>query len=140
MGTAPALNKPDGLGGLPGPGRPDPSGSNGFPLSAGPGAYSGAAADPALLRTRWLGRLTYEEAWDLQRAFWEGRSRGRADADYLLLQEHPHVYTMGRNGDPDNLLISEDRLAEMGAGRFDIDRGGDITYHGPGQLVGYPIL
>ena len=143
MGTAPALNNPDGPGGLPGPGRPDTAdspGSNGFRLPAGAAAFSDAAADPALLRTRWLGRLAYEEAWDLQRAFWEGRSRGRADADYLLLQEHPHVYTMGRNGDPANLLIPEDRLAEMGAGRFDIDRGGDITYHGPGQLVGYPIL
>ena len=97
-------------------------------------------ADPTLLRTRWLGRLTYEEAWDLQRAIWEGRHTGRAASDYLLLQEHPHVYTLGRNGKGANLLISDDRLADVGARRFDIDRGGDITYHGPGQLVGYPIL
>lgn len=97
-------------------------------------------ADRALLRTRWLGRLSYEEAWDLQRAFWEGRTTGRSDCDYLLLQEHPHVYTVGRNGNGANLLISDDRLAEVGARRFDIDRGGDVTYHGPGQLVGYPIL
>ena len=97
-------------------------------------------ADPTLLRTRWLGRLTYEEAWDLQRAFWEGRHEGRAVSDYLLLQEHPHVYTAGRNANNANLLISDERLAEVGARRFDIDRGGDITYHGPGQLVGYPIV
>ena len=97
-------------------------------------------ADPTLLRTRWLGRFTYEEAWDLQRAFWEGRHEGRAVSDYLLLQEHPHVYTAGRNANNANLLISDERLAEVGARRFDIDRGGDITYHGPGQLVGYPIV
>jgi lipoic acid synthetase len=100
----------------------------------------GVVAEPDLLRTRWLGRLQYEEAWDLQRAFWEGRHRGRAHSDYLLLQEHPHVYTLGRNSDPANLLIPEDRLSDLGALRFDIDRGGDITYHGPGQLVGYPIV
>lgn len=100
----------------------------------------GVVAEPALLRTRWLGRLEYEEAWDLQRAFWEGRHQGRAAADYLLLQEHPHVYTLGRNADPSNLLISDGRLTEVGARRYDIDRGGDITYHGPGQLVGYPIV
>ena len=84
--------------------------------------------------------MAYREAWDLQKAFWEGRLRGRSRADYLLLVEHPHVYTVGRNGDGSHLLISEERLAELGAERFDIDRGGDVTYHGPGQLVGYPIL
>ena len=84
--------------------------------------------------------MAYREAWDLQKAFWEGRLRGRSAADYLLLVEHPHVYTVGRNGDGSHLLISESRLAELGAERFDIDRGGDVTYHGPGQLVGYPIL
>lgn len=97
-------------------------------------------ADPHLLRTRWLGRITYDESWDLQKAFWEGRRESRAASDYLLLVEHPHVYTVGRNGDGSNLLVSDERLAEIGASRFDIDRGGDITYHGPGQLVGYPIL
>ncbi len=84
--------------------------------------------------------MAYREAWDLQKAFWEGRLRGRSRADYLLLVEHPHVYTVGRNGDGSHLLISEEGLAELGAERFDIDRGGDVTYHGPGQLVGYPIL
>ena len=71
-----------------------------------------------------------------------GRAAIRAGrrADYLLLQEHPHVYTLGRNADSSNLLISDNRLAQVGALRYDIDRGGDITYHGPGQLVGYPIV
>ena len=96
--------------------------------------------DPDLVRTRWLGRLDYQEAWDLQRAFWEGRHTARTGSDYLLLVEHPHVYTLGRNADPANLLVSEAGLVEVGAERFDIDRGGDITYHGPGQLVGYPIV
>ena len=100
----------------------------------------GLVEDPSLLRVRWLGRMAYREAWDLQKAFWEGRLRGRSRADYLLLVEHPHVYTVGRNGDGSHLLVSEERLAELGAERFDIDRGGDVTYHGPGQLVGYPIL
>lgn len=92
------------------------------------------------LRVRWLGKLPYAEAWDLQKALWEGRTTGRSSWDYLLLLEHPHVYTIGRNGDSGNLLVSEDRLRELNAERFDIDRGGDITYHGPGQLVGYPIV
>jgi len=79
------------------------------------------------------------EAWDLQKALWEGRVEGRAD-DYLLLLEHPPVYTIGRNGDDSNLLIPEEALAGYGAELHHVDRGGDITFHGPGQLVGYPIL
>ncbi len=92
-----------------------------------------------VLRTRWLGRLPYREAWDLQRAFWEGRVEGRAD-DYLFLLEHPPVFTIGRNGDRSNLLVSESDLAALGAELHHVDRGGDITFHGPGQLVGYPII
>ena len=92
------------------------------------------------LRVRWLGKLPYAEAWDLQKALWEGRTTGRSTWDYLLLLEHPHVYTIGRHGDAGNLLVSADRLRDLNAERFDIDRGGDITYHGPGQLVGYPII
>jgi lipoyl synthase len=93
-----------------------------------------------LLRTRWLGRLEYGEAWDLQKAFWEGRVGGRTADDRLLLLEHPHVYTVGRNGDGSNLLASQQRLTHLGATVEFVDRGGDITYHGPGQLVGYPIF
>jgi lipoic acid synthetase len=93
-----------------------------------------------LLRVRWLGRLPYDEAWDLQRALWEGRAGGRSVDDYLLLLEHPHTYTVGRNGDGSNLILPEERLAAVGATIHHVDRGGDITYHGPGQLVGYPIM
>jgi lipoic acid synthetase len=92
------------------------------------------------LRTRWLGRLPYTEAWDLQRAFHEGRVRGRTADDYLLLLEHPPVFTIGRNGDASNLLVGMAGAVEKGAEVHHIDRGGDITYHGPGQLVGYPII
>ena len=89
------------------------------------------------LRTRWLGRLPYTEAWDLQRAIHEGKVVGRTTDDYLLLLEHPPVFTIGRNGDGSNLLV--DRVG-LGADVHHVDRGGDITFHGPGQLVGYPIL
>ena len=93
-----------------------------------------------LLRVRWMGRLPYLEAWDLQRAIWEGRVDGRTADDYLLLLEHPEVYTIGRNGDGSNLLVDEYELSERGVEVHHVDRGGDITFHGPGQLVGYPIL
>ncbi|MEX1005226.1 MAG: lipoyl synthase [Acidimicrobiia bacterium] len=92
------------------------------------------------LRTRWLGRLPYREAWDLQRAIHEGKHTGRTADDYLLLLEHPHTYTVGRNGDGSNLLVEPDALAGFDAELHHVDRGGDITYHGPGQLVGYPIV
>ena len=97
-------------------------------------------APSATLRTRWLGRLPYAEAWDLQKAFHEGRVQGRSVDDYLLLVEHPPVFTIGRNGDSSNLLVGTEAATEAGAEVFDVDRGGDITYHGPGQLVGYPIM
>ncbi len=92
------------------------------------------------LRVRWLGRVEYDEAWDLQRAIWEGRTEGRTADDYLLLLEHPHTYTVGRSGDGSNLSIAEDALDGIDARLHHVDRGGDITYHGPGQLVGYPIV
>lgn len=91
------------------------------------------------LRIRWLGKLPYEEAWDLQRAFHEGVAKGRTPDDYLLLVEHPPVYTVGRNGHDEN-LVQPDVALGRGAEVFHVDRGGDITFHGPGQLVGYPIL
>jgi lipoic acid synthetase len=93
-----------------------------------------------LLRTRWLGRLPYTEAWDLQRAFHQGRATGRTEDDYLLLLEHPPVFTIGRNGDASNLLVGMAGAEGSGAEVHHIDRGGDITFHGPGQLVGYPII
>jgi lipoic acid synthetase len=101
---------------------------------------SPAALAPAeRQRVRWLGRVDYDEAWDLQRAIWEGRVEGRIRDDYLLLLEHDHVYTVGRNGDGSNLLLAPEALEPLGAVLRNVDRGGDITYHGPGQLVGYPI-
>lgn len=93
-----------------------------------------------------LGRLDYREAWALQqrlqaRLIAAKRQHPPAALPHVvLLVEHPHVYTLGKNGDPMNLLRTEAELAAVGATFVPIDRGGDITYHGPGQLVGYPIL
>src|SRR5206468_4050150 len=81
---------------------------------------------------RWLGRVPYSEGDQLQRALHE-----RAADDYLLLLEHPHVYTLGSSADMANVLVPP---ATVGAELVRADRGGDVTYHGPGQLVGYPIL
>src|SRR3954470_10260882 len=85
-----------------------------------------------MLRARWLGRVPYGEADRLQRALHE-----RATDDYLLLLEHPHVYTLGTTADPGHVLVPP---ATVGAELVQADRGGDVTYHGPGQLVGYPIV
>jgi lipoyl(octanoyl) transferase len=86
-----------------------------------------------------LGLVDYAEAIELQR---EKVALRKADKipDTLLLLEHPHVYTLGRNARQENLLVSREWLASRGAQVFETDRGGDVTYHGPGQLVGYPIF
>jgi len=86
-----------------------------------------------------LGLISYGPAWDLQRRIVAARKAG-AVPDVLLLCEHPHVITLGRNGRNENLLASEHVLRQMGVEFHDTDRGGDITYHGPGQVVAYPIL
>ena len=86
-----------------------------------------------------LGLIPYGPAWDLQRRIVAARKAG-ALPDVLLLCEHPHVITLGRNGRNENLLASEHVLRQMGVEFHATDRGGDITYHGPGQLVAYPIL
>lgn len=86
-----------------------------------------------------LGRTRYAETWELQRKLFNLRHRGLI-GDVLLLTEHFHVYTLGKGGDENHLLASDDELAREGIEVFRIDRGGDITYHGPGQIVGYPIL
>jgi lipoyl(octanoyl) transferase len=88
---------------------------------------------------RQLGRVDYATALELQQQLAADRKQGLVP-DQLLLLEHPHVITMGRNGHPKNLLAGDDILARAGIGFYPIDRGGDVTYHGPGQLVGYPIL
>ncbi len=86
-----------------------------------------------------LGLVDYADGLRLQR---ERVAARKADLipDTLLLLEHPHVYTLGRNAKKDNLLLSVEQLTMRGVQVFEIDRGGDVTYHGPGQLVGYPIL
>ena len=86
-----------------------------------------------------LGLIGYAEAWALQKRIVAARKAG-ASEDVLLLCEHPHVITQGRNGKRDNLLASDHVLQQKGVEFHATDRGGDITYHGPGQLVGYPIL
>ncbi|MBR5801696.1 MAG: lipoyl(octanoyl) transferase LipB [Alistipes sp.] len=95
-----------------------------------------------------LGRMGYSECWDLQLSLFErmlswkreGKAQSQENAGELLLVEHDHVYTLGKSGKQQNMLISEEYLRQIGAEFFHIDRGGDITYHGPGQIVGYPIL
>lgn len=97
-----------------------------------------------------LGKKDYKETWDFQEILFKDivdlkiKNR-REDKDtetpnYFLYVEHPHVYTLGKSGDLSNLLLSEKQLANKGATFYKINRGGDITYHGPGQIVGYPIL
>lgn len=87
----------------------------------------------------WLGSVPYGQAWDLQRNLVERVARGEAP-DTLLLLEHPHVYTLGRRGTMDHVLWNEAERAQRRVELVECDRGGDVTYHGPGQLVGYPIL
>jgi lipoate-protein ligase B len=86
-----------------------------------------------------LGQLGYRGALEVQKGLVEQRKRGEG-RDTLLFVEHPHVVTMGRNGKEHNVLASPEILARSGIEYFETDRGGDVTYHGPGQLVGYPIL
>lgn len=91
-----------------------------------------------------LGLINYTEAWDYQKKLFnnliEKKQKGEKGENLLLLCEHPHVYTLGKNGNRKNLLISDTQLKKIGAAFYPIDRGGDITYHGPGQLVGYPVF
>ncbi len=97
-----------------------------------------------------LGLIDYQEAWDLQETLFKEnidlkiRARngeeGLHTKNYLLFCEHPHVYTLGKSGSMDNLLLNEEELSEQHATFYRINRGGDITYHGPGQLVAYPIF
>jgi lipoyl(octanoyl) transferase len=94
-----------------------------------------------------LGRIDYQKAWDYQEVRFDKlvdfkrNPAGKERPDqYLLFCEHPHVYTLGKSGNETNLLIREDFLKKINATYFKTNRGGDITYHGPGQIVGYPIL
>lgn len=97
-----------------------------------------------------LGLKDFKETWDYQETLFKAildtkiknrrEDAGLATDNHFLFVEHPHVYTLGKSGDLSNLLLSEEQLAEKGASFYKINRGGDITYHGPGQIVGYPIL
>ncbi len=98
-----------------------------------------------------LGLMDYREAWDFQEERFQalvdykrhssiGKNQGAPPAQYLLFCEHPHVYTLGKSGDETNLLIHKGFLEKIQATYYKTNRGGDITYHGPGQIVGYPIL
>jgi len=99
---------------------------------------------------RELGLRDYKEIWDYQEQLFKeildqkiaNRREGtsKATRNYLLFVEHPHVYTLGKSGDISHLLINEEQLEQKNATFYKINRGGDITYHGPGQIVGYPIL
>jgi lipoate-protein ligase B len=91
------------------------------------------------METVWLGEIAYREALDLQLSFLDRRADRRIP-DTLLLLTHPHVYTLGRAGDDANLLVPRETLSREGIPVERVGRGGDITYHGPGQLVGYPIF
>jgi len=99
-----------------------------------------------------LGLMEYKEAWDLQEQLFDraiqikiGKRKGTLPADaqtenHLVLCEHPHVYTLGKTGDEKNLLVNQEALDQNNAAFYKINRGGDITYHGPGQVVGYPVF
>jgi lipoyl(octanoyl) transferase len=127
--SAPPRAEPEGLR------RSDPSApyrpaSEAHPLLLGHGG---------VLTVDRLGTAAYRPTWELQDELAEQR-RGRRIGDRLLLVEHFPVYTIGRGGDESNLLASPERLTEIGAELLRVDRGGDITFHGPGQIVAYPIV
>jgi lipoyl(octanoyl) transferase len=91
-----------------------------------------------------LGLKEYKAAWDIQENFLreivEAKGTGKFEAGKLIFCEHPHVFTLGRSGEQNNLLINDEFLKKINASYYKSDRGGDITYHGPGQIVGYPIF
>jgi len=94
-------------------------------------------ADTCLLLTP--GLVDYQQAWDWQRHLAQSCYKGEG-TEALLLLEHPHTYTLGRSSNPAHVLLSPAEMERRGVKVYEIDRGGDVTYHGPGQLVGYPIL
>nr|WP_321247069.1 lipoyl(octanoyl) transferase LipB [uncultured Psychroserpens sp.] len=103
-----------------------------------------------IIKLQDLGTKDFKDTWDYQEEIFKGildtkiknrrEDAGLETDNYFLFVEHPHVYTLGKSGDMSNLLLSEEQLTQKGATFHKINRGGDITYHGPGQIVGYPIL
>lgn len=114
--------------------------------------YNPRMSSPQQVHFRDCGNIAYAEAWALQEALMAEAIRIKLDSPrdtppqlvptqhHLLFCEHPHVYTLGKNGKAEHLLASPERLEALGATYFHINRGGDITYHGPGQITGYPIF
>lgn len=101
---------------------------------------AGEEPGPRVLRARWLGRVPYREAWTLQRELAAARAAGSLVEDQLLLLEHASVLTLGRNARAGHVLAPEALLRERGIEVVQVERGGEVTYHGPGQLVAYPIV
>jgi lipoyl(octanoyl) transferase len=100
-----------------------------------------------MIRFKDLGLMDYQKAWEKQERHFQALVEFKRNPDgaapppqYLLFCEHPHVYTLGKSGDEHNLLIRQDFLKKINATYYRTNRGGDITYHGPGQIVGYPIV
>lgn len=91
------------------------------------------------LQIRYFPMMEYGEAWEMQKMLVKAIDEGQQQ-EHLLLLQHPPTYTIGSQRHPEHLLLSSEELQEQGIALFEIDRGGDITYHGPGQLVGYPLL
>ena len=104
-----------------------------------PPTRSDSDAPARSLRVIDLGMTTYSEAWDLQNMIAQEVASGHV-SETLLLLEHPHTYTCGRRGGRDHILATDQQLKDDGIVVLDVDRGGDVTYHGPGQLVAYPII
>lgn len=117
------------------PRRPDPN----APHRPASDSHPLLAAHGGILTVEHLGTVAYRPTWELQDELADQR-RGRRIGDRLLLLEHFPVYTIGRGGDASNMLAGPERLRDIGAELIRIDRGGDITYHGPGQIVAYPIV
>jgi lipoyl(octanoyl) transferase len=92
------------------------------------------------LQALWLGTVSYRSAWELQRCLAAARGSGELADDCVLLLEHPAVYTMGRAGLPGHVPGGPESLRALGAEYLEVDRGGSITFHGPGQLVAYPVI
>ena len=135
MATFRDISAPPATGGAATPRRPDPS----APYRPATDEHPLLAAHGGILTVERLGTVAYRPTWELQDELADQR-RGRRIGDRLLLLEHFPVYTLGRGGDESNLLATPERLRQIGAELVRIDRGGDITFHGPGQIVAYPIV
>jgi lipoate-protein ligase B len=122
-----------------GPGGPGGGPASGDEVSASAGSCRTGGGGGRALRVRELGRISYQEGLDLQAGLIPAVRAGEAP-ETLLLLEHEHVITLGTSSSPEHVLADEARRRELGIELFETGRGGDVTYHGPGQLVGYPIL